>query len=387
MECVTLHTLATRPYWVAWQEEDRPDGKKTTKVPYNPKRPGTIKALADKPKTWGTRAQATAKAAELPKRYQMGGVGIEFTSLDDGRRTGGIDLDTCRDPATGIIEPWARSVIDRFSTYTEISPSQTGAKLFFLYAAADETELREALGRTVKGDLKYSTLWARKTGGDHPSAIELHLGNRYFTITDDILPGSADELREVATADLLHLIQVEGPAFVGKAEPKSRLPTAGKSQSGGNDQSRSAAAFRVAAASRRRGVTYEAMCDELRTHELTAEWFTDKGQANGGRELQRLWEKTDLATGDLILSPSSPLPSARTYVAREHSDDGQRTLHHQNATFYEWRRSHYVERSGEEMRGRLYGFLEKAKRHDDDGFLGRVDGFNQHQSARKTDDG
>src|SRR3954470_603862 len=86
-ETITLAVLAPLPTWVAWQTEDRKDGK-PTKVPYSP---FGGKARADALKTWGTRAQAEAQAAKLPKPYGAGGVGIEFYNLDDGRSYGGID--------------------------------------------------------------------------------------------------------------------------------------------------------------------------------------------------------------------------------------------------------------------------------------------------------
>ena len=38
----------------------------------------------------------------------------------------GIDLDHCRDLQTGIIEPWAQTIINNLNSYTEITPSNTG---------------------------------------------------------------------------------------------------------------------------------------------------------------------------------------------------------------------------------------------------------------------
>ena len=67
---------------VAWQTEDRPGGK-PTKVPYAP---DGRKAMADKPRTWGSRAEAQARAARLARPYGDGGVGFELGDLGDGRR-------------------------------------------------------------------------------------------------------------------------------------------------------------------------------------------------------------------------------------------------------------------------------------------------------------
>ena len=63
-----LADIATLPIWVAWQTEDRPDGK-PTKVPYSPL---GGKAKADNPQTWGARAQAEERAARLPKPVRPG---------------------------------------------------------------------------------------------------------------------------------------------------------------------------------------------------------------------------------------------------------------------------------------------------------------------------
>ena len=65
---------------------------------------------------------------------------------------------------------------------------------------------------------------------------------------------------------------------------------------------------------------------------------------------------------DTILSPATPFDSARVYIFLHHMAGTRRTLHHQNAAFYIWQTSHYVELSTEEMRANLYRFLDKAKR-------------------------
>ena len=57
------------------------------------------------------------------------------------------------------------------------------------------------------------------------------------------------------------------------------------------DNSRSAAAFRKGAALRREGKTFEEMCEALRTDPETAEWYRQKGEASGGRELRRIWDR------------------------------------------------------------------------------------------------
>ena len=304
-ERVTIATLEPLPCWVAWQTQLRkPDDKKPTKMPYAPNGADSLKARANAPETWGTRAAAEMRASRLDKPFGAGGVGIEFTQLADGRATAGIDLDSCRDPETGAIAPWAQDVIDGFASYTEVSPSQTGVKIFFLYRTEDLASIRAAFGATIEGKPKHSALWARRGEGDHPPAIELHISNRYFAVTGNILQGFTDELREVETSKILRLIQVDGPAFAAEgnddeeadaaiAAQEKGPKAASTSRKGilGNDRSRSALAFRVGARAKRDGATFEEMCKAIEEDATTAEWYKDKGQASGGRELQRIWDK------------------------------------------------------------------------------------------------
>lgn len=134
----TLRDLADLPVFVAWRLDTR-DGRET-KVPYAAT--GPSRAKADDPTTWGTMAQAERRARSLLKGGRTGGIGIELGQLPDGRHLGGLDLDTCRDPETGEFDAWAAELIDRFGTYTEVSPSGTGAKAFFTYDGAMLPRLR-----------------------------------------------------------------------------------------------------------------------------------------------------------------------------------------------------------------------------------------------------
>jgi hypothetical protein len=114
-------------------------------------------------------------------------------------------------------------------------------------------------------------------------SIELYLDGRYFALTDQPLPGSPTELRPVATEVLTWLIRKAGPAFVGKGLAK-RAPSSA-------DSSRSVIAFHKGVALRSAGRSYDEMVEALRADPETADWFREKGDANGGRELQRIWEK------------------------------------------------------------------------------------------------
>jgi primase-polymerase (primpol)-like protein len=83
----------------------------------------------------GRRASSTNPATwcdfdRAVRAYQTGSFdGVAFF-LRSGGGLVGIDLDKCRDAATGVIEQWARSIVNRLDTYTELSPSGRGLRLF-----------------------------------------------------------------------------------------------------------------------------------------------------------------------------------------------------------------------------------------------------------------
>src|SRR5947208_1616508 len=79
-----------------------------------------------------------AQTAEKALREQMG-VGFALGRVDKGPAFAGVDLDQCRNPATGIIEEWAWKIIRHCDSYTEISPSGTGVKIFLLGWLPDGT--------------------------------------------------------------------------------------------------------------------------------------------------------------------------------------------------------------------------------------------------------
>jgi putative DNA primase/helicase len=109
--------LKALPQWVCWQRERR-DGK-PTKVPYDAKTGACAKV--NDPSTWGTFAQVTAALDHYA------GIGFVLTKEDPFV---GVDLDHAVDPGTGRIEPWALAIVDQLHSYTEISPSGTGLRIF-----------------------------------------------------------------------------------------------------------------------------------------------------------------------------------------------------------------------------------------------------------------
>lgn len=350
---VTLADLADSPRWVAWQVEDaKPDAKGTTRRTKVPYAPGGAKAHADKPRTWGTRPACERRAALLPQPYGIGGVGIELGDMGDGRVIGGIDLDTCRD-AAGTLQPWAAAVIDRLGSYCEVSPSGTGAKLFFLAAAADVAALA-AVPKLLSPMLARQF---KRKGDDHPEAIEFYLSNRFFAVTGDHLAGTPAELRPLPLDALRWVLDVAGPALKGNppagtpgqrqaahkdsggtsippvlpaiqegpGDPPGLLArieakaatnrTLGKRWAGDwsklRDESGSGRAFALMAALRKAGFTRDEQAAGARLHPDTREWVATKGEANGGRELARVLDHLE----------ANHLPPPATWLERCQTND------------------------------------------------------------------
>ena len=316
----TLTTLGALPIWVAWRNETR--NGKVTKVPLNPNGDGQ-RAKADDPRTWAIRHRAELAAPRL-LNGSGGGVGIELTDIGGGLHLGGIDLDTCADSATGVIQEWAREIIAAFPTYWEVSPSKTGMKGYFLYRVAEREALTAAMGT------QHGRLW-QNGGGEHPPAIELHIGNRYFAVTNDHLSGTPETIETVSVDKLLWLIREAGPAFKGigggaDKKPPGRNIQAGEDKDGilarldaagaSNPRigrvlgkmklyaSRSAAAMGLGASLKAAGWNFDDMAAALGAHPDTKDWAREKGEENGRREIQRIWDNATAKATDK--TPAEP---------------------------------------------------------------------------------
>jgi primase-polymerase (primpol)-like protein len=108
-------------HWVLWKAEFIED--KWTKVPYNAK--NGQKAKSNNPGTWSDFNTAYTRYKNSNGKYD----GIGFVPSENDPFTG-VDLDHCRDAATGTIDDWAKNIIERLHSYTELSPSGTGIRIF-----------------------------------------------------------------------------------------------------------------------------------------------------------------------------------------------------------------------------------------------------------------
>jgi putative DNA primase/helicase len=167
MTIVAPVELARRPQWVAWRLVPREGEPKPTKLPFNA-RTGRLASTTD-PSTWASFEEAGAFCT----REHCNGVGYVL-SKDDPYV--GVDLDGCRDPKSGRIEPWAKEIRSRLNSYTEISPSGTGLRIF------------------VKGELPP---YGRRKG-----KIEIYSQARFLTITGDHVLGFPETIED-RTSELL----------------------------------------------------------------------------------------------------------------------------------------------------------------------------------------
>jgi putative DNA primase/helicase len=151
--------------WVCWRYEPSPsDPAKFTKVPYSV-RGG--KAESDNPRTWATFKEALEYHLE---NDWTDGVGVVMTTEDDFV---GVDLDHCYNPETGEVAGWARAIVETIDSYTEITPSGEGLRIF------------------ARGSLPAT---GRKRGN-----FEIYENGRYLTVTGRHLEGTplTVELREL----------------------------------------------------------------------------------------------------------------------------------------------------------------------------------------------
>jgi len=165
LSLILQHTpagLRDHAQWVAWKSVER-DGKQT-KVPVNP-HSGEL-AKANDRSTWGTFEQALHACRT---RSGLCGIGFVF-SADDPYC--GIDLDDCIDPNTGAIKSWAAEFIEQLGSYSEISPSGTGVKVF------------------VKANKPGRRCRKRYADGE----VEIYDNDRFFTVTGQRLETTSSEV-------------------------------------------------------------------------------------------------------------------------------------------------------------------------------------------------
>jgi hypothetical protein len=129
--------------------------------------------------TW--RSYETALDAWRENEYSFAGIGRVIRATEE---YGGVDLDDCLDPETSELSPYANRIVERLDSYSEISPSLTGVKIWTKAASLDRSY--------------------KKPG------LEIYSSRRYFTITGLALHGSTKTIED-CTTELEALIAEEFP--------------------------------------------------------------------------------------------------------------------------------------------------------------------------------
>ena len=176
--------LVLRPQWVVWKAALR--NGKPTKLPVSPMT-GRLAAI-DSLTSWADYESAV----EAVDRFKCEGAGFVFTDSDP---YSGRAQDDCRDPQTGEMQPWARDIVQTLQSYTEISPSQQGVKIW------------------VRGKLAAGK---RNRTAFETGEVEIYSRGRYFTVTGQQLPGTPDAIEDRQAA----LTSLHGRIFASKTKPK-----------------------------------------------------------------------------------------------------------------------------------------------------------------------
>ncbi len=396
--------LRERAQWVCWRYVER-DGK-PTKCPVNPR---TLQ-LADStdPSTWATFDEAIAACRASP---DLAGVGYVFAEADPFC---GVDLDDCITPQDGVLKPWGQAIVDQFSSYTEISPSGCGVKIF----------------------IRGRKPGARCRKAYHDGEVEVYDRERFFTVTGQQLSTCCGVEERQACLEAVYR-QVFGDEL-SPPQLKSTLQDASVTASADLEDDE---IIRLASSSRRSGGKFAALwagnwnvffnsrseadssvvftlafytkqtaqIDRLfrRSGLMRPKWDETHGQQTYGQmTIAKALEKVtgqydprkkrkrtkaaaaattaaasadvaavtseptpgtiDPGTGRLILSTERTLPTAETFVRMFHQhQDGEgvlRTLQHYAGLLMAWRGNRFVEIEDDGMRNKLLRWMHAAVR-------------------------
>jgi putative DNA primase/helicase len=193
--------LRNLPQWVAWKYENG------TKLPVNV---NTNKlASSTDPSTWTTFETAVSK------RNGHAGIGFVFSADDEYC---GIDFDACYRNDTGETAPWALTWITKLNSYSEISPSGTGIKVWV-----------KAKWPLQKGkQIKITD--ARFVDGKDPG-IEVYDHGRYFAVTGHRLsdyPAEIQERQDIIN-ELCRTYFPNGEALPARSTSSSTAPSSSPS--------------------------------------------------------------------------------------------------------------------------------------------------------------
>ncbi len=176
--------LKKRPYWVLWKLVTR--GDKTTKIPYQI---NGAPAESNDPATW---AEYKDVLAAWKKTKQYAGIGCMIRDPFIA-----VDFDHCRDPKTGVIEPWALAAVKELISYTEVSPSGEGLHVWCLGSLPDSA--RNRVGR-----------------------VEIYCNVRYFTVTGEHVAGTPLTINEIPAGFAASIVTLDPQHAKSAPAPATR---------------------------------------------------------------------------------------------------------------------------------------------------------------------
>jgi hypothetical protein len=179
--------LRALPRWVGWILEPR-GIKKPAKRPICPRtgKPADVTNLG--------HFVGFDDALAFYHDHNLDGIGFGFFAID---RFAGVDIDTCRDPESGLFDPVVVNLLAVLDTYAEVSPSGTGARAI--------------------GIGKLDPAGRKKSGN-----LEIYDRARFLTVTGHRIP-TAPSTVEPRENELRRLQASLGPP----PQPSTRIASAG----------------------------------------------------------------------------------------------------------------------------------------------------------------
>lgn len=177
-----------------WKTIER-DGN-ATKLPYQV---GGAMAKSNDANTWTTFERACSGVAKYS------GVGFVFSADDPFC---GIDFDACRNTKTGLVDDWAKEWIVKLNSYSEVSPSQTGVKVFVRAKLPFDSGKKAIVNLSVAGK---------------SPAVEVYDKLRYFAVTGVRLAGVSPNIedRQAVVDELCERYFKQEPTPAPVAIPRS----------------------------------------------------------------------------------------------------------------------------------------------------------------------
>ena len=194
---MALQALTAAKHWVIWRWTETSPGAKPDKPLFRASDPWRHASTQD-PSSWDSFAAAMGAVAA----DETDGAG--YVLRDDAAHVF-LDLDHCRDPATGTLADWALRLVEEADSYTEITPSGRGLRII-----GSNDGLRAPVHRRI----------AMPEGG----SVEIfHRCPRYVTVSGRQLPQTPDALRPIAdiATELLLLAQPDTQTLPDQSPPRA----------------------------------------------------------------------------------------------------------------------------------------------------------------------